>query len=445
MSFAILTSSKTITKGKILNDVTGLIKKFAGKKLLLLGTSAGTTDMVNYARSQGAYVIVTDNLPPEKSAAKLIADESWRVSTADVDSLEKLVIQNKVNGVSAGASDFNTEKVLSLCERVGLPFYCDRKQWEICSNKPRFKQLCLANGVQIAKEYHLDGSKKEGLNQIKYPVIVKPADASAGIGIGICNSENELLKAYTRAVSLSKTKQAVIEELIVGDEFTAAYTIKDGKFSLTYIADRYVTEPEETMPLPLANILPSKYTDQYIEELNECVIKMFQSIGLNNGFIFIQGTRNKDGFYIFETNYRLAGFLLHRFTGKTNGINYMEMLVNYALTGKMNEHELPSGKPEVDKYCCNLVRVSKGGVVGKIVGLEEILKKKNLIATDNLYKVGDYIEKSGTLRQVHLRFYLIEDSLQELKNSIKEIQETVKVLDAKGNDMLIPPLDTDRI
>ena len=60
-------------------------KKFVGKKLLLLGTSVGTCDMVNYAKSQGAYVIVTDNLPPEKSAAKLIADEAWPVSTADVD------------------------------------------------------------------------------------------------------------------------------------------------------------------------------------------------------------------------------------------------------------------------------------------------------------------------------------------------------------------------
>ena len=100
------------------------VKKFTGKKLLLLGTNAGTCDMVNYARSQGAYVIVTDNLPPEKSAAKLIADEAWQVSTADVDTLEKLATQNKVNGIFAGVSEFNLEKALTLCERLGLPFYC---------------------------------------------------------------------------------------------------------------------------------------------------------------------------------------------------------------------------------------------------------------------------------------------------------------------------------
>ena len=75
--------------------MANLTRKFTGKKLLLLGTNPGTTDMVNYARSQGAYVIVTDNLPPDKSAAKLIADEAWPISTADVDTLEKLAINNQ--------------------------------------------------------------------------------------------------------------------------------------------------------------------------------------------------------------------------------------------------------------------------------------------------------------------------------------------------------------
>ena len=62
-----------------------------------------------------------------------------------------------------------------------------------------------------------------------------------------------------------------------------------------------------------------------------------------------------------------------------------------------------------------------------------------------MYKVGDYIEKSGTLGQVHLRFYLIEDSIHALKNSIKEIQDAIKVLDDKGNDMLLTQFDAERI
>ena len=76
-------------------------------------------------------------------------------------------------------------------------------------------------------------------------------------------------------------------------------------------------------------------------------------------------------------------------------------------------------------------------MVGKIIGLENIVKKKYLIGIYKMHNEGDYIEKSGTIRQVMLRFYLIQDTIQELKNSIKEIQAKVKVLDDKGNDMLV--------
>ena len=62
-----------------------------------------------------------------------------------------------------------------------------------------------------------------------------------------------------------------------------------------------------------------------------------------------------------------------------------------------------------------------------------------------MYNVGDYIEKSGTLRQVHLLAYRTRRHHSRIKKTIKEIQDTVKVLDDKGNDMLLPPFDIDRI
>ena len=339
------------------------------------------------------------------------------------------------------------ERALTLCERLRLPFYCNRKQWETCTNKQRFKQLCRDNGVPVASEYRIDSNhKEEDLKRIKYPVIVKPVDSSSGAGIGKCQNERELIRAHTKAVALSKTHQAIVEELIVGNEFTAEYNIKDGQFSLSITEDKYLfPEPSKTMSLPQAFIFPSKFTDRYIKELSPKVIQMFKSIGLANGFIFVQGTLNEQGFSIFEANYRLDGASYYRFTSKINGINSMEMLVDYALTGKTEGHNLNLDNPKFNKRCCGLFLVSKGGVVGQINGLEKLKKKKNILSIDRMYDIGDYIEKSGTLRQVLFKILLIEDTIKELKSSIKQIQDTVKVLDDKGNDMLLPPFDVDRI
>jgi biotin carboxylase len=425
-----------------------LTKKFTGKKLLLLGTNTGTCDMVNYARSHGAYTIVTDNLPPEKSAAKTIADEAWLISTAEVDTLEKLAFQQQVNGIFAGASEFNLEKALTLCERLGLPFYCTREQWNICSNKLRFKQLCLANGIPVAKEYTIGANDNlDDLKRIEYPVIVKPVDSGGAKGIGICQSENDLLRLYSRAVSLSKTRQAIIEDFIEGDETEAGYTVKDGEFSLSCTTDRYSNpDPHETIHLQQASIWPSKHTDQCIAKFNAKIINMFKSIGITNGFIFVQAIVNKNGFYFTEANYRMAGSPWYQFLSRINGINHMEMLVNHALTGKMDGYDLSLDNPWIDnKYCCNLVLASRGGVVGNIKGLEEVKDKKNLIGLYKLHDIGDYIENSGSLNQAVLRFYLIEDTLQEMKKSIQEIQGVMKVLDDNGHDMLLPPFNIARI
>ncbi len=430
-----------------IDSMASSINKFADKKLLLLGSSVGTYDIVNYARSQGAYVIVTDNQPIEKSAAKQIADEAWPISTADVDTLEKLAVQHKVNGIFAGVSDFNLEKALTLCERLGFPFYCTRQQWETCNNKQSFKQLCRDNEIPVVKEYKIDNNYgPEDLRQIKYPVIVKPVDRSAGQGIRVCRNEAEFLKVYSRAISTSKTAAAIVEDFVEGDEIGAGYTIKNGQFSLTYVTDRYtLPEISEYMPLPQANILPSKHTHEYTEDLNIKVIKMFQSIHLTDGFIFVQGKMNSEGFRLFEANYRIDAALRCRLISRINKINYLEMLTNYSITGKMEGYDLSLDNYNLSKCCVSLNVLSRGGRVGKITGLEDIQNKRSLVAFDKMYEVGDYIEQSGTLGQIHLRFVLIEDTLQELKNSIREIQDTVKVLNDRGVDMCLPPFITDRI
>ena len=51
------------------------MERFHNKVLLVLGTNVGSIDIVKYARANGAYVIVTDNLPPALSPAKGYANE----------------------------------------------------------------------------------------------------------------------------------------------------------------------------------------------------------------------------------------------------------------------------------------------------------------------------------------------------------------------------------
>ena len=54
-------------------------RRFADKKLLVLGSNAGSEAVVNYARKYGAYTIVADYLAPEASPAKLLASNRCHI------------------------------------------------------------------------------------------------------------------------------------------------------------------------------------------------------------------------------------------------------------------------------------------------------------------------------------------------------------------------------
>ena len=108
------------------------------KKLLVLaGKPIGSCEIVNYAKEQGAYVIVTDYLPKEMSAAKRLADECWDVSTADTETLVRLVKEHHVDGIYTGVHEFNIRKMIEVCTEAG-PFLV------LCNHNTDWDPLLLA-------------------------------------------------------------------------------------------------------------------------------------------------------------------------------------------------------------------------------------------------------------------------------------------------------------
>ena len=93
-----------------------------GKKLLVLGSDYGTYDLVVEAKRLGIWTIACDLM--ETSPTKQEADEAWLVSTADLVELEQLIVDNHIDGVIAGASEFNIDKVRKLTKKLGMPLYC---------------------------------------------------------------------------------------------------------------------------------------------------------------------------------------------------------------------------------------------------------------------------------------------------------------------------------
>ncbi len=174
------------------------------EKLLMLGTSLGSKNIVEYAKSQGIYTIVTDYLPPDVSTAKLVSDEYWMINTGDLDILEAKCREEGVTCIMCGVSEFNLEMTMELCKRLGLQSYCTPEAWHYSRDKADFKALCREVGAPIADDYYLsDDLTDDELSKVKFPVVVKPVDLSGNRGITYCYNKDELVQAYRYAQSLS--------------------------------------------------------------------------------------------------------------------------------------------------------------------------------------------------------------------------------------------------
>ena len=276
--------------------------KFEKKRLLELGTNVGSVELVRYAKEEGAYVIVADYLPEEKSEAKQYADETVMISTTDIESLCELGRKRKIDGVFCGISEVNLLSVRKVAERLNLPCYFTQEQWEKTENKAEFKKICENYGIPVAKRYEV--AYEELLYQrddLKYPVVVKPVDRSAGIGIHICYSQEELIAGYKDAYEKSFCHQVIVEEYLVGLEYTATYSVINGEFTISAIYDRYVNcGLKNQIPVTEVHVYPSKYVMQYMDKVNPKLIEMMKSLGFSNGSFFVQGIANEESVYIFE-------------------------------------------------------------------------------------------------------------------------------------------------
>jgi len=415
--------------------------QFKDKRLLVLSNRKPSCEIeiIQIAKKLGIFVIVTNNVPD--SSAKKLADKSYMVSTADIEGLLQLAKNEKIDGIMAGTSEFNIEKAITLSEKLKLPFYATREQWEITSNKKKFKEMCRQSGIPVVEEFKITSEmKRSDLDKINYPVIIKPIDNAGGKGISVCRNENEILLAYEYAMSFSQKKEILIEKYLTGDEISISFTIQNGFFSLSAISDKFKLALDNSI-FPGNNIFiyPSKYLSIFQNKYEKIYKNMFSNMQIMNGFLFVQAFYENGNIIPFEMGFRPGGAETNKFISVINGIDYLEMLVRFSLTGEMSGWDLKQyDNPNFDKNACFYCPLLKKGKIKNITGLEKISKIHEIKNIKQLFFEGDVVDENtyGTTEHRFLKTHIIADSKETVKKIVKQINNDLLVLDENDNNML---------
>ena len=413
-------------------------KSIAGKKLLILAGADVHVKIVKAAKAMGVYTIVTDYLPLEESPAKRIADEYWMLNIMDVDAIVKKCKEERIDGVLAYCIDPAQIPYLQICEKLALPCYGTKRQFEIMTDKRLFKDFCLQNGVDVIPEYSL---KDVECDNVKYPVLVKPTISRGSRGQTICWSKQDIPNAVLIARKESRNGEFLLERYMSNaQDMSFAYFITNGQPYPVKIGDRYRGNIQDNLDRQqMATVLPSKRVEEIRQNVEPHIYDMIKALGVKFGAIFLQGFYEDGHVYMYDPGLRFPGSNFDVVTKSVTGLDTMSAFVQFALTGDVT---CCAGNPEqaydYNGGACIILSLSvRPGTISAFEGFDEIAALPYVFSACKRRQIGSVVEATGDVRQRAAEFCAYIAERKDVLVFFDKVYSTIKILDENGEDMII--------
>lgn len=414
------------------------MQNLTGKKLLILAGASVHKKVVVAARKLGVYTIVTDYLPIENSPAKQLADEAWMYSITDVDQIVSRCKTDKVDGVLNFCIDPAQIPYQQIAERLGLPCYGNKEQFELLTNKRKFKDICCSCGVEVVPEYNADDFN---LGNVNYPVLVKPSISRGSRGQTVCHNINEVKAAIPIARAASNDGNYIVERYMCGcQDMAFSYFVLSKEPYLVKLGDRYLGKSIDNLDRQqISTLLPSRHAQEYLSYSDVKVKGLIKSLGLRFGPVFFQGFWNDGKAYMYDPGLRFPGSDFNLALEKATGFDSISTLVHFALTGdETTSFGEPQGAYDYAGGACVILSIaSRPGRIARFVGYDDIASMPEVVSANLLHNVGDQIPESGDVRQRVAEFVAYIPHRADIPGFYKHVYQVFKVLDSTGKSMSI--------
>ncbi len=422
-----------------------------GKRLMILGGTAASLDLVKIAKSMGIYTIVVDDRPT--GPAKEIADQTAIISTTDIDALAAYAKESRADGVFCSPSEFQILNTMKVCKKGGYRFYADKEAWDRCGNKQSLKEYCRKNELPVIPEFHFENTEQvENCPENMFPVIVKPVDGASSRGVKVCKEKSELKAAVEEALQFSRSGNVLVEKYIDngGRLFSFRYILDDGNCYPYMLMDTYIADPVNKKHLISAfSYIPSEYGAEYMKTTDKKVRNMLCDMGLKNGTVFAQALPFDNEFYCHDMGYRLSGGMTYSICQALTDINDMKMMIRYAVGGPIcTEEDMRNINPVPEgKVVGQLMIPINAGTIAEIKGLDAVKNEASIVQFLQYYHEGDTVSEKaiGTLSQQFARIAVMAESKDELVSIINRLQDSISIKDTDGNEMYTMRFDTNRL
>lgn len=398
------------------------------KKAIVLAGGIAQVALIKELKSRGYKTLLAD-MNPNCVAAKY-CDEFYPVSAMDVEGIKTLAIEQKADMVLTACADQIIVAEVEVCEALGLKTYLDLKTVKLVSDKHYMKEAFVKYGVPTSRYVVVDRFDEEKIAGLNYPLVVKPVDAYSARGVKRCNDVEEVRKYLKDAIEISRTKTAVVEEFVEGDELTVEVYVSKGKANVLCIGGK--NKLKNGSFVLSGSLYPADIPDELVAEINQTAQKVADAFGLYNSPININMITDGKHGYVLEACARNGGFVKYEVTKLMSGFDPIKAIVDLH---EGLEPEVGEIRPD-SKYLRSCFLYCSEGILDRYEGFEEMYEKGIISRYYLVRNKGHEFKGISSQGDRAAGFFVQDDDYCRLMEKYEIALNSLKILDKDGNDLV---------
>ena len=401
------------------------------KVALVLGGTVPHMELILQLKNRGYYTILIDYL--ENPPAADVADEHIVESTLDKEKVLEIAVERKVELVISGCVDQANISACYAMEKLGkyVPY-----NYEIArkvTNKGYMKEVMFREGIPTSKYVYVErGQEVPDMSNMRYPLMVKPADSNSANGVKRANNKEEMEKYLSEALKISRNGRGIVEEFVEGMEISAYCFIIDGRAHLLMTAERVsVTEGNEKVIKCYASVAPARISEKAKENAEKIATQIAQAFNIYNSPLFFQGIVRGDDIFVIEFAPRVAGGKSFKTIRKNTGFDIIAATIDSYLGNKVN---LNNHNPE-SIYVVNTI-YGEDGIYDHLEGAEQLLESG--VIEDVFYhkKRGAVIDNKRASSSRIGAFIVKASNEKEMYDKVEEAYKHLDAFNIQGESMI---------
>lgn len=398
-------------------------------KALVLCGGVPQIALIKELKSRNITTILADM--NENVAARKYADKFYKVSTLDVEGIKGVAVKENVDFLITVCADQVLQVVAQVSEMLELPCYIDYETAENVSKKSYMKKIFVENGVPTSRHIIMEDLDLEKVQELTFPLIVKPVDSYSSRGVKKVADFTELENAFSEAKKISRTSTVIVEEFVSGNELTVDVYVEEGKANVLCISNLDKVGDSDRFVIHRSTY-PAAISADIENQIKETAQKIADSFNLKNTPMLIQLINNGEKISVVEFCARTGGGVKFRLIKRATGFDVVKAVVDLTL----------GLKPHVEKnnqkqqYIINEFLYCNPGVFDHLEGFDELLDEGIISEYHQLKNPGVEFSEIKSSGDRVACFTIQTDDYADMMNKHETANKRIKAVSVTGEDLI---------